>query len=156
MIHRSPQVRLRPMDEADYPRVAALMNMFNPDPIDPEELTRLFRAAHPESIKQRTVALDEQGHIVGFSEVVHNPWMLPGRFRINLDVDRAKHGQGIGSLLYNAARQFAEEHSARLLESLVREDQPEAVQFAQRRGFTIYRHLFESTLDLTQFDETRF
>lgn len=156
MTHRSYQIYLRPMEEADYPRVAELMNMFNSDPIDPEELTRLFRAACPESIKQRTVSLDEQGHLVGFSQAVHAPWMLPGRFRVTLAVDRAKHEQGIGSQLYNAARQFAEEHGASLLESNVREDQPSAVQFAQRRGFTIHRHLFESTLDLVQFDETCF
>ncbi|MGH2481821.1 MAG: GNAT family N-acetyltransferase, partial [Ktedonobacteraceae bacterium] len=101
-------------------------------------------------------ALDEQGHLVGFSQAVHAPWLPPGKFRVIINVDHAKHGQGIGSLLYNALQQFAEAHSASLLESDVREDHYLSIRFAKRRGFTIHRHLFEATLDLARFNETRF
>jgi RimJ/RimL family protein N-acetyltransferase len=38
----------------------------------------------------------------------------------------------------------------------VRDDQPDWLRFAQNRGFTIRRHLFESTIDLSTFDERPF
>lgn len=149
-------IQLRPMEEADYPRIAELMNMFASTPITPEELLHRHQASSPETIRQRMVALDKQEYIVGFAQAVHAPWMPSGKFRVAVNVDRVRHRQGIGSHLYTIAHQFTRFYNASLLESEVREDQPEAVQFAQHRGFTIHRHLFESTLDLARFDEARF
>jgi hypothetical protein len=38
----------------------------------------------------------------------------------------------------------------------VHEDAPDALRFAQKRGFQMEFHAFESTIDLTTFDEKRF
>ena len=156
MTHNLSHIQLRPMEEADYPRVAELRNMVDPTPITPEELLRMHRAAPADSIRQRVVALDAQEQLVGYSIAAHYSWTPPGKFVITVNVERTQRGQGVGSSLYTSARQFAEEHGASLLASRVREEQSEGVQFAQRRGFTIHRHEFESTLDLASFDETRF
>lgn len=42
------------------------------------------------------------------------------------------------------------------MEAAARDDAPDALHFAERRGFQVDRHIFESTLDLAAFDERLF
>jgi RimJ/RimL family protein N-acetyltransferase len=58
--------------------------------------------------------------------------------------------------MYEDALKVAREQGAASLESNVRDDDPVSFRFAQKRGFTIEHHTFESTLDLTAFDERQF
>lgn len=156
MTNAVPQIQLRPMEDTDIPRIAELITMFAAEPITAEDLTYRYQMAPQERIQQSMIALDEQGCLVGFSQITHNPWMASGKFWITVTVDRERHNQGIGSLLYTTALQFAESQGACQLGSEIREDQQETLRFAQQRGFTIERHAFESTLNLARFDETRF
>ncbi len=64
--------------------------------------------------------------------------------------------QGIGKLLYDEAQSFLRKQEIACLKSETRENSPEGLHFAQKRGFSIDRHQFESTLDLVAFDERPF
>ena len=64
--------------------------------------------------------------------------------------------RGIGTQLYNNAIEFARTHGATRLICEVRDYNPDWLKIAQARGFQIDRHIFESTIDLATFDETRF
>ena len=82
--------------------------------------------------------------------------MKPGHFWQWLIVDPAARRQGIGTLLYNMARQFLREQKATEIEIEVRESSPTGLHFAQQRGFTVDKLSFESSLDLSHFDEAPF
>lgn len=142
--------------QKDFPRMAELMNLTEPEPITVEEMMGWVRDAPKERIQQRMVAIDERGQLVGFSNTGRNPWMTPGRFWIEVVTDPAVSQRGVGSQLYADGVQFAQEHGATLLEAEVRDHLPASLHFAQQRGFQIDRHIFESTLDLATFDEERF
>lgn len=82
--------------------------------------------------------------------------MQAGRFYLWVVVDPAWRQRGIGARLYDDALDFAISQGATLLDSDVREGHRESLHFAERRGFTIDRHMFESVIDLNTFDESRF
>lgn len=150
-------VRLRLVDpETDFPRMAELISMFEPEPVTAEDVRRWREQASAERIHHRMAALDEHGKLIGLSNVIHDPWMTAGLFWIDIVIDPAMHGQGVGSLLYADALQFAQQQRATRLRAEVRDHLPESLRFAERRGFKIDRHLFESTLDLQTFNERRF
>ncbi len=136
--------------------MAELMSISRPEPILVEDLQSWLEQAPAERIQHRMAAIDDQGHLVGFNNTGRDPWMAPGRFWIEVITDPVRGKRGIGTHLYTNALQFAQAQGATLLEAEIRDHLPEALRFAQERGFQIDRHLFESTLDLATFDETRF
>ncbi|GAC1532246.1 MAG: GNAT family N-acetyltransferase [Ramlibacter sp.] len=107
-------------------------------------------------IRQRLGAIDDVGLMVGFSEAERGPWEPPGLWHIRVIVDMAYRNRDIGARLYEAALQYVREQDATTIKTFVRDNQPADLAFAQRRGFCVDRHTFESILDLAAFDEQRF
>jgi GNAT superfamily N-acetyltransferase len=102
------------------------------------------------------VAVDMDGHIIGFNDAGWDPWMPPGIFDVQVLVHPAWRQQGVGGLLSQDALQFSQTQGATRLQGRVRDNCEPCLRFAQRQGFLIERHLFESTLDLATFDERPF
>lgn len=156
-MNKTITIQLRPINiQSDFPRMAELMSMTEPEPITVEQIQGWLERAPMERIQQRMAAIDEQGYLIGFNNTGRDPWMSPGRFWIEVVVDPLMHKQGIGTRLYTDALQFAQTHRATTLEAEIRDHLPEALHFAQKRGFQIDRHIFESTLDLGTFGEKHF
>ena len=142
--------------ETDFPRVAEIINQFEPSPMTAERMHE-WEAKRPEQqVLHRNVALDRDGHIVGYNEAVHEPWEQPGRFWMEVAVDSAFERQGIGAQLYADAWQFVQQHGGSKAKSSVRDNCAHCLRFAQQRGFSIDRHIFDSTLTLDTFDEQPF
>lgn len=153
-------ISLRPLiPETDFTRLAELMNIVEPEPITAQVLHEWLLSAPPERIRRRVMAVDGvdgQGYVVGFNDVGRNSWVGAGRFWLVVIVDPAWRQQGNGSWLFEDALRFAREQGATLLEAEVRDHLPASLRFAEQHGFTIDRHLYESTLDVTTFDERPF
>ena len=150
------------------------MTSFRPMNIetDAAEMARLYSATVAEPITQETacdwwtlregeirvtmLALDENQRAIGYWDVDRETWMKPGRFFIKVIVAPAARGRGLGTQMYEDALRVAGTRGATHLESSVRETDLVSLNFAKRRGFKIEYHSFESTLDLTNFDEQRF
>jgi GNAT superfamily N-acetyltransferase len=132
------------------------MSTVSAEPVTAEDLHSLLERIPTGRIQQRSAAFNGQGYLVGFNSASRDPWMTPGRFWIDVVTDPLYRKQDIGSMLYSNALQFAQEQGAVSLEAEVRDNMPEALGFAQKHGFQINRHLFESTLKLAQFDNTPF
>lgn len=148
-------IRLQPFNPAtDYPDVIAVLNTDASEPITLEVLQERYR--QPTEIKRWMVARDGAGKIVGYCSVGRNSGQAPGTFSVRPVVDPAMHNQGIGTMLYDDAAEFASSAGALRLESLVRDDQPASLRFAEQRRYQIDRHKFKSTLWLAGFDETPF
>jgi GNAT superfamily N-acetyltransferase len=150
-------MQIRPfVPETDMAAMVAIRNQIDPLPVTVEEMWHRERSAPPDVIRRRLVALDEAGQVVGFAHAIWASYLPEGRFNLRVLVAPPCQGRGIGSALYEAILRLAREEGARELEGRVRESHPEALRFAQNRGFSIRRHWFESTLDLETFDETPF
>jgi len=156
-VNQTISIHLRPVNpQTDFPRMAELMSLNEPEPVTIEDLNKWLKQAASERIQRRTAALDEQGYLLGSNNTGRDPWMTPGRFWIEVVVNPAVSRQGIGARLYTDALEFAQAQGATSLENEVRDDLPDMLRFWAKRGFVINRHLFESTLDLPAFDEQRF
>ena len=150
-------VTLRPVNTAtDLPQLAKLMSFDRPEPVTPGIIQNWLDRAPLDRIQQRMAAINAWGEMIGYSNTGHEPWFSPGRFRIEVLVDPSVRRQGIGSLLYTDALQFAKTRGATLLESEIRDNVPEILAIVKSLGFQIDRHIFELKLAVATFDEQRF
>lgn len=146
----------RPMNiEIDAAEMARLYSYTVAEPITPETAVDWWTLREGQ-IRITTLALDENRQAIGYWDVERETWMKPGYFYIKVIVVPEARGHGLGAEMYAEALRVAREHGATHLESTVREADLASIKFTETRGFQIERHLFESTLDLIDFDEHRF
>jgi GNAT superfamily N-acetyltransferase len=148
---------IRPLRVPDeFPRVVELTNAYRAANLTVAELAENDRKAPPGSIWHRLVAVDPAGYVAAYAFVRHMPYENPGQFVTRVLVDSRSQGQGMGGALQADTERFAREQGAIRLDSDVRDNDPAGLAWAQRRGFAILDHVFESTLDPATFDETPF
>jgi GNAT superfamily N-acetyltransferase len=149
--------QLRLVDDLDHlPRIAELMNMVDREPVNVDTLREWLRSAPADRIYRRVAAFDDNGQMVGFYTVLRNTWMRSGHFWMRIIVDVAYRHLGTGTLLLKDAVAFMHVQNATHIESDVWDNCTVCLQFAEKHGFSIERHTFESRLDLSAFDESRF
>jgi GNAT superfamily N-acetyltransferase len=139
--------------EPDFLRIVALINAIEPEPVTLAQFRQWHAHMPPGRICRRMVATNERDEAIGYSVAAHEAWSPAQHFYVWATVDPQARGQGVGSALYADAQAFLHSQGAASLTSEVRDDCPASLRFAQRRGFMVERHQFESTLDLTTFDE---
>lgn len=137
----------------DYEALAALLNTWERQQVTAE---RLREWDTREGIRRRTVAVDAAGNVIGYGRAIQDSWMESGHFMIWVLVAAARRSQGIGVALYQDVLDFARQHGAHKLSSDVMDTDSASQQFAEKRGFRLDHHLFESTINLKDFDETPF
>lgn len=142
--------------EQDYPRIAELISAAQPEPVTADTLREWDAQKTEGMMRRRTVAVDDNGRIVGYGLVQHQQWDKNGLFLVWVTVDSACCNRGIGTMLYEDGVKTARQHGATQLKSEVRENCAEGRRFAEKRGFQSRRHIFESTIDLSTFDESPF
>lgn len=146
-------ITYRRMDlKTDAAEMARLYGSTVAEPVSPETICDWWTLREGE-IRVTMLALDEDQRATGYWDVDRETWMKPGRFFIKVIVAPEARGQGLGAQMYEDALRAARERGATHLESTVREADTISRKFAEKRGFKIERHLFESALDLTNFDE---
>ena len=128
----------------------------SPNPVSIDQVRSWFQYNPPERISLRLVAVDENETVAGYSVIVHDVWTPAQHFYVWLGVDPADRCQGTGSALWEASLDFLQGQGATRLASEVLDHDPVGLAFAKRRGFSIDRHLFDSSLDLAVFDESPF
>ena len=146
-------ITFRPVDLAsDAGHLARLYSTTVPDPVSPATI-RDWWTLRKEEVRFTTLAFDQQ-QAVGYWDLDRETWMRPGHWYVKVIVDPAYRRQGLGGQLYQAALALARQQpGASHLQTQVREDCPDGMRFAQKRGFQIERHAFTSILDLQTFNE---
>jgi RimJ/RimL family protein N-acetyltransferase len=142
--------------QTDLERIAELTNAVHPTWTTVEQLRDALARQAEGHFLLDLVARTPLEAVAGFAFVQHGSWLPQGRFWLWLTTEERWRGQGIGTALYEQALATAQEQGATSLASRVRDDDSASLAFAQRRGFVIERHLFESVVDLTAFDEVPF
>jgi len=151
---RAVSATLRPYNpDEDAARLAELLTAEGPEPVTVAQLREWQDARSPDSQVREMTALEPDGAMAGFGEVSRSPWNPPGHFSMEVVVDRARRNRGTGGLLVDDLTAFARANGATQLKVSVRDHVPEDMRFAERRGYQVDRHIFESTLHLTSFDE---
>jgi GNAT superfamily N-acetyltransferase len=151
-------MNIRPVNlDTDIADLARLFTACDPtDPVTEAELRAEFQRNLPGRVTQRLVAVDENEVITGYFNLVHVAEAPANHFYIWSRVDPAYRGQGIGSALWAASLSFLQAQGVTCLSCEVMDNDPVSLAFAERRGFSIDRHHYSSTLNLTSFDETPF
>ena len=148
--------KLRNLNEGDLPKLAALISHVSVEPMSLSQLQDWHIRQLEGHIRRCRVAVDETGQISGYNLLQHEAWEEDGLFYFEVIVKPEWQGQGLGSYLYDDALTAVHTLGGKRLKGDVRDDQPDWLRFAQNRGFTIRRHLFESTIELSTFDERPF
>lgn len=79
-----------------------------------------------------------------------------GKFGFDLLVRPDARGRGVGRALWDALLAESRERGATRLRGKARDDAPDSLAFAERRGMVKVSHMFESFLDLATFDAAAF
>lgn len=150
------KITVRPADyEAELPAIVTLINAVEPhDPTTVEKELENHRNDPPECRTQRLVAVDEQGRLVGLSYMTHPFWSPARHYYVWIGVDPAFQGQRAGSALWRTTLAYLQGEGATRLECEAGEKDKTSLAVALRCGFTPFRQLSASSLDLQTFDET--
>lgn len=147
---------LRPVTPADYPRMVEIVNAQVREPVTADDLAREDRHRVKEDPFFRLGAAAADNRLVGYGLTLSGAGHRPDEFWLRVRIDPAYQRQGLGRALYDQIMAYARSKGATRLESSVREDDPDAYAWAERRGFVKEYHLFESTLSLPDFDPIPF
>lgn len=148
---------LRPCETPqDFEGMARLFCFDRNEPISAEKVAEWEKNWPEEGGRVRTVAVDQAGQLIGYADAERWPWAKVGKLYVYAIVDPAWRNQGVGSALVESLQAFIQEQEPEELELGVRDRNADALAYVERRGFKQERHLFESTLDLTTYDESRF
>jgi GNAT superfamily N-acetyltransferase len=146
----------RPMNiEKDAEDMARLYNFTTNEMLNIDAIIDWWTPREGE-IQDTRLAQDEYGAAIGYWDIDRETWMKPGHFKMKVVIAPEARCHGLGSQMYRDAVRVARQHGATHLEGYIRETDTASVKFAETRGFKIVHHGFESTLDLTDFDEHRF
>jgi GNAT superfamily N-acetyltransferase len=150
-VDKVSQVTLRELTPADYPRFCELRNLTMPEPITVELL--LERDAQKlEGLSRQKFAACLGEDVVGAGQLTHWPSMADGLYFMNLDVFPEHRRKGYATTLLEHLEETAGPGTA--LIATTRDDRPEGTAFMEAKGFTFKQHLFDSVLDLSEFDAT--
>lgn len=159
-------ITLRPLQlPEDYEQLAQLLNQVWSEPTTAENLhdadKKLYEIGHTWMDengllagydRERQVAVNEQGDIVGYAWTWRAPWTEPGYLCNTLVVSEPYRKQGIGQLLLAHIGKWALKIGASTLITEVWDDNEDAIRFAKRHAFVIERHAFQSVLTLGDHD----
>ena len=149
----------------DYPSLATLFSYENPEPVTVADLQESDGkipmpgpVRHDEQgrlvshCRDRYVAVDEEGRVAGYGDAWRAPWFPPGEMVCYVVVDPALRGRGIGRLLLERVELTAREKGAAYIKAQLKDTDRGALAFVSKRGYAVDRHLFQSKLDLSNFD----
>lgn len=141
--------------ETEYPRVAHLISLAVCRTVTADDLRIEEELKTPGTVWHWWVAI-RNNVIVAAAQVVHFGSQPVGHYRVNLAVDPAWRGQGIGQVFWLQVHDYLlGQGAARLICDL--NDRHEAgLRFAQRQDFVLERQHIGSALALDGFNYERF
>lgn len=148
-------IYLRPAEPVrDFGQMATMISSQEDEPTSESGLRDDFEK-HREQTIRIMAAEDGGGEMLGFYWAYHNT-AEPDRVTFYLVVKPEHRRQGTGRRLFENLAQAVEEAQVKILRVSIRDSCPASRAFAQRRGFTVRRHLFAMALDLDAFNDLPF
>jgi mycothiol synthase len=149
-------ILLQPADpQRHFSSMAALYSSFETEPTTPQSLLEWYHNRLEHGIRL-TVALTAKGKLAGLSGIYRDNLNLPHHYGLNLIVEGAFRGQGLGSRMYGELIDQARKWNAHTLRTRVRDNSDESLRFALHRGFAQKKHSIEMKFELSKWDEARY
>lgn len=145
---------IRPITPADYPMLVAIYQGEANAPTV-EQLEQADRSLPPDMLLHRVGAFAGE-RLVGLGRASAEPTRRPGCFDLLIRVLPDWQRQGIGTKLYQELERYAVARGATLLDGYTKDEPGAGQHFAERLGFQLRQHIFESKLDLSAFDPTEY
>ncbi len=152
-------MNIRPFDfsDADYAALVRINEAAWPGQSDSESYWRRHDEQRDRELLFRRVMAQTEDGVAGYASYGHNAFTYrPDRFLIDVRVDAAHQGQGVGAALYDHVAQAIIEHRPNALEAMTREDLPRANRFLEDRGFAQCERVAVSELDAGDLDRQAF
>jgi GNAT superfamily N-acetyltransferase len=144
---------------ADLDRLVEFQNRYSrPGRSQTVELARRFEDANPEPNRLLLLAEDSGGAVVAAASTSDGGLMGGGqnRWRANIRVAPGVRGRGLGTQMLARLEAHARGKGAPKLQGAVRGEEPEGLRFASKHGYREFHRRFDSYLDVTAFDASRF
>ena len=149
--------KIQPANPAeDYPIISQMWSDWNGYKVSVQDLYEEDAVDIPGRIRQWLVARSPEHGVVGIAYMARYPSNPNGRFHGNIVVKQAWQKHGVGTALHNHVQQIITNHKATEWVGRVKEDDENSLHFVEKKGFSKRFHVFDSVLDLTNFDETEF
>lgn len=107
-------------------------------------------------LRRLTVIPGADKALIGYCSVTRLHSAPPGQATVWIATHPQHRQRGIATTLYRDTCAFLQTHQIHELRTRIEDDDHASFAFARRRGFTVDRHLFRSTLNLQTFDSTPF
>lgn len=153
----------------DYQELANLLNLIDPGSTSAqalEEEDQQMPAASNLRLDEngklvgfgrtRVIAENKDGKIIGYGASFRAPWVDPGQVGSVFCVHPDYREQGIGQSILTHIENWAKEHQASVLSSIVMDWIGGSLSFAEKRGFSLDAHVFDLELSLSQFDPAKY
>lgn len=151
-----PTLTIREAADTDIPVMARIMSAVNPNhPWTPESLAHELQTLrnHPLELHLAEWLAEEDGQPVGVASTTQFIGMYhPDRYWAEVMVLPDCAGRGVGAGLARVLEAHLRSLGAREVLAGAYEDQPRALAFLQRRGFTEAMRYFDNVLDVSTFD----
>lgn len=148
---RTLRLDMREFQPSEYGRLAELYGTIYPDYDRSPNEWRFWDESLDRSkyLRKRYSCFDsESDRIVGFGEIGHATWMFnPRKFWLEIWVDPAHQGRGIGGAIYDRLSEDIEELDAVTCWAAAKEDMPVPLAFLARREFKEKMKSWESRLN---------
>lgn len=152
-------IALRPFEiDSDLPRVIEIMSSFHNEPLTQEAWQSEYEQEKAgDNVIETTVAVNDGGLLVGYSHIrrQYGTWD-PGRLQVWIIAAPEVRRYGIGGRIYDAQQARLSKLKATKLDTMVRDDDPDSLRFAEARGFRLDRHMYSSRIDVKAADEGPF
>lgn len=143
--------------DADYATIARIRSAVYPEhPLAAQEIRHGDEHREDKLLLQRWFG-EVDGQPVAYASFMHMSWNYhPHKFGLGVMVLPEQEKRGYGSALYHHMLLNLAEYDPILLRTSVREDKERGVRFAQHCGFREEMREWESALDVSRFDPSRF
>lgn len=150
-------IEIREFEDGDYQGVVGVLHAATPEyPTDSDSLRNADLKRDPICKHARWVAVMDD-EIVGYAQYTqHIDIYHPRKYYVTVCVRPSYQKRGIGSTLYKTMFGVVAAHDPLELRSSVREDRPDALQFALNRGYDETSRRWTSRLDLATLNPDRF
>ena len=160
LTQRALSLEFREFVDSDYRRLAEVYDAIFPERSRTIEEWRFYDDSLDKSkyfFKRYTCLNSSTGQALGFGEMWNPPWMFhPKKFWLDAWVDPSWQRHGVGGALYDKLQADLKQHGATTLWMGIRENMHDPIAFALKRGFTEKMRGWESTINPSQFNSSKF
>jgi GNAT superfamily N-acetyltransferase len=144
---------IRPMTAEDYPARAAIINATERDKNVTADELRLADERRDPKCKRQVWLAERDGQAIGLASLSQYPdFYHPHKFWVMVRVIPTAARAGVGAALYETLVAGLRPHDSIALLIQAREDVPDALRFAAKRGFVETGRRWEARLDVQQAD----